>query len=406
MTLVLGLISGTSADGVDAALLEVDGDPPDGVSWRLVAHETVPHEEPLRARIVAATRGGSAEELCALHAELGQVFARAARGLLERAGVPAAAVAAVGSHGQTLWHRPPVRGERGATLQLGDPATIAAITGVPVVSDFRAADMAAGGHGAPLVPWPDRVLLAADDRPQTLLNVGGMANLTWVPARGRPEPPVAFDTGPGNVLLDAAAALATGGTARCDEGGALSSRGTPDPALLERLLTDPFYQEAPPRSTGRERFGPGLVEALARERGLLAASAPGDDGGWADLLATLTELTARSVADAVRRWVAPRDPGEVVVTGGGARNPALVAALARALAPTSVVAGPGALGALSGAREAAAFALLAWAHLRGIAGNVPSVTGADGPRVLGSLTPAPDALAGSGRRPREGSGRR
>jgi anhydro-N-acetylmuramic acid kinase len=384
MTLVLGLISGTSADGVDAALLEVDGEPPDGVDWSLVAHRTVPHADALRERILEGIRHGSAESLCALHAELGEVFGRAARDLLDAAGVPEGSVEAIGSHGQTLWHLPPTAAARGATLQLGDPATIAAVTGVPVVSDFRAADVAAGGHGAPLVPWPDRVLLARPDRERTLLNVGGMANLTWVPRRGSTEPPLAFDTGPGNVLLDAAAALATGGRARCDLDGVLAREGAVDQALLSRLLEDPFFDEPPPRSTGREHFGPQRVEALARERGLAEG-----DGGWRDLLATFTALSARSVADAVSRWLGGRQPGQVVVTGGGARNPTLVAALADALAPHEVVAGPDVLGPLADGREAAAFALLAWAHLRGVPGNVPSVTGAAGLRVLGSLTPAP-----------------
>jgi anhydro-N-acetylmuramic acid kinase len=229
------------------------------------------------------------------------------------------------------------------------------------------------------------VLLASPDGPRTVLNVGGMANLTWLPARGAPGEVVAFDTGPGNVLLDAAATLASGGGSRCDEGGALAAAGRVDPTLLARLRNDPFFREPPPRSTGRERFGPSLVQALARERGL----EPGGGAGWPDLLATLTELTAVTVAEAIERWVRPRDPGEIVVTGGGARNPSLVRALAGAAARVPVVSGEARLGPLSAAREAAAFALLAWAHLRGIPGNVPSVTGALGPRVLGSLTPAP-----------------
>ena len=210
VSLLLGLMSGTSADGVDAALLEVEGTPPEGLRWRLVAHRTTPHPDPLRERILEATRGGGAEALCALHVELAETFASAALSLLAAAGVDPGSLEAVGSHGQTVWHRPPTAGARGATLQLGDPATLAARLGVEVISDFRAADMAAGGHGAPLVPWADRALLARDDGPRVVLNVGGMANLTWLPARGSPDTVVAFDTGPGNVLLDHAAALASG----------------------------------------------------------------------------------------------------------------------------------------------------------------------------------------------------
>jgi anhydro-N-acetylmuramic acid kinase len=394
VSLVLGLLSGTSADGVDAALLDVEGLPPDGVDWRLVAHETTPHDDALRARILEAMRRGGPQSLCALHVELGEVFGRAARGLLDRAGVAPEAVEAVGSHGQTVWHRPPAAGLRGASLQLGDPATIAAVTGLPVVSDFRAADLAAGGHGAPLVPWPDRVLLSRPQGPRVVLNVGGMANLTWLPPRGAGDDVLAFDTGPGNALLDAAAALATGGRLRCDEGGKLAATGRVDEALFAELSADPFFREPPPRSTGRERFGPELVERLAERRGLeVGAAAEGPSETWSDLLATLSALTAWSVADALALWVRPRDLGEVLVTGGGARNPALVVALAGALSeifegvPVSV--GADVLGPMADAREAAAFALLAWAHLRGIPGNVPSVTGADGPRVLGSLTPPP-----------------
>lgn len=385
MTLALGIISGTSADGIDAALLELGGDAPDGLEWRLVLHRTLAHPAGIRDRILEATRSGTPAGLTDLHAELGEAFAAAALALLDEADIEAAEVEVIGSHGQTLWHRPPTAERRGATLQLGDPATIAALTGVPVVADFRTADMAAGGHGAPLVPWADRVLLAHPDRSRVLLNVGGMANLTWLPPRGDAELPVAFDTGPGNVLLDAAAVSATAGTARCDTNGEFARAGAVDEALLERLLADPFFAERPPRSTGRERFGPVLVEALAAERGLERGVA----AGWPDLLATLVELTARSVTDAIHGWVAPRAVDEVVVTGGGAHNPALMDAFARALDPAPVRSGPEALGPLADAREAMAFALLGWAHLRGIPGNVPSVTGASEPRLLGSLTPAP-----------------
>jgi anhydro-N-acetylmuramic acid kinase len=389
MTRVVGMISGTSADGIDAALLEVAGEVPDGVTWRLLAHETTPHPDGLRRRILAATGAGAcdSEAILALHVELGEVFGRAAASLLAGAGVDPATVAAVGSHGQTVWHRPPADGARGGSLQLGDAATIAALTGVAVVSDFRAADLAAGGHGAPLVPWPDRVLLARDEGPRVVLNVGGIANLTWLPPRGSDEPVIAFDTGPGNVLMDAAAALATDGRARCDLDGALAAAGRADADLLDHLLADPFYAQPPPRSTGREHFGPAMVERLAARLGLLR----GGEDAWADLLATFAALTAESVNRALEGWVRPREPGQVLVTGGGARNPSLVAALARALEPVPVLTGETVLGPLSGAREAAAFALLAWAHLEGLPGNVPSVTGARGPRVLGSLTPAPAA---------------
>lgn len=384
----VGLMSGTSVDGIDAALLAVEGTPPDGVAWRLEAFRTAGFDPERRARILEAMAHGTPATLTDLHADLGEWFAEAVHALLDEAGVDPGQVAAVGSHGQTLWHRPPAGEGRGATLQLGCPATLAARTGIAVVSDFRTADVAAGGHGAPLVPWPDRVLLAADDRARIVLNVGGMANLTWLPPRGRHESVVAFDTGPGNVLLDAAVELATGGAERFDDGGRRAAAGRVDPDLLGELLDDPFFRQPPPRSTGRERFGPALVRALARRRGLA-----GGTDGWDDLLATLTALTAETVADAVARHVVPRPVGEVVVAGGGARNPALVAALERALGVRNLAVpvrtGARALGLDPDAREACAFALLAWAHLEGHPGNLPEVTGAAGPRVLGSHTPAP-----------------
>lgn len=385
----VGLMSGTSVDGIDAALLAVDGTPPDAVRWRLEAFRSVPFPTARRARILAALTCGTPATLADLHADLGEWFAEAVRALLHEAGLEAGDVTAVGSHGQTIWHRPPEGDHRGATLQLGDAATLAARTGIDVVADFRSADVAAGGQGAPLVPWPDRVLLAAPDRARVVLNVGGIANLTWLPARGSDAPVVAFDTGPGNVLLDVAADRASGGRERFDRDGRRAAAGAIDAHLLDELLADPYYALEPPRSTGRERFGPALVEALAERRGLVVGESP----GWNDLLATLTELTATTVADAVARWVAPRPVDEVVVAGGGARNPTLVAGLERALRRRGLEApvrtGAAALGLDPDAREAAAFALLAWAHGEGHPGNLPEVTGAAGPRVLGSLTPAP-----------------
>lgn len=385
----VGLMSGTSVDGIDAALVAIAGTPPDAVVWRLEAFHTRAFDAARRARILAALCAGTPATLTALHADLGEWFAEAVTALLDEAGVAHTEVAAIGSHGQTVWHTPPGPDARGATLQLGDPATLAARTAIAVVSDFRSADVAAGGQGAPLVPWPDRVLLAVPDRARVLLNIGGIANLTWVPPRGDATPPVAFDTGPGNVLIDAAAALASGGRERFDAEGRRAASGSVDGRLLAELLGDLFYDVAPPRSTGREYFGVALVEALAARRGLVV----GAEAGWADLLATLTALTAVSVADAIARWVRPRAVDEVVVAGGGAHNVALVDALRVALAERGVDApvhtGAQALGVDPDAREAVAFALLAWAHLEGVAGNVPSCTGASGPRVLGSLTPAP-----------------
>jgi anhydro-N-acetylmuramic acid kinase len=378
--LIVGLMSGTSLDGVDAALISAEGASLASLEWRLLEWCTVQYSEDQRARIHAGIVGGTAESLCALDAELGEWFAEAVRGVCGKASVPVEQVELIGSHGQTLWHRPPADGQRGSTLQLGDPATIAEMTGCPVVSNFRTRDMAAGGHGAPLVPWVDQALFAVPDRARALQNIGGIGNVSWVPAQGSPDPVFAFDTGPGNALIDSAVELATRGRMSYDQDGRLASQGEVDDALLDELLRHPFFHLVPPKSTGREAFGRPMVQRLVE------AVEPEGDKDWLDLIATLTELTARSIAEAYQRWIVPRGVAEVVLTGGGARNPRLVTRIRELLAPLPVVDGT-ALGVDPGAKEALAFAILAWAHANGIAANAPAATGARGPRVLGSYTP-------------------
>lgn len=385
--LIVGLMSGTSLDGIDAALVEVEGDRPETVRARLVHWHAAPYSPERREAIHRAILAGTADALCSLHADLGEWLAEAAIGVCREAGVPLASVAAVGSHGQTVWHRPPENGTRGATLQLGDPATLAERTGRPVVSDFRARDVAAAGHGAPLVPWVDQLLFAEADTVRALQNIGGIGNVTRVPPRGSGESVFAFDTGPGNALIDAAVEIATDGRLAFDRDGRLAARGRVDEALLGELLGHPFFAMEPPKSTGREAFGRPFVQRLVE------AAAPEGDRDWLDLIATLTELTARSIADAYGRWMIPRGVDQVVVSGGGARNPTLVGRLRSLLDPLPVLDGA-VLGTPPEAKEAVAFALLAWAHLRGIPANVPAATGAAGPRVLGSYTPgavAPEA---------------
>lgn len=392
---VVGLLSGTSADGVDAVLLEVGPEPEEGSSPEVeaLAYRERPFPPETRDRILAvAGNRGRTRDVALLHRELAEHFAEATRALLEAAGVEAAGVAALGCHGQTVWHEPGREGG-GTTLQLVDPARLAARTGIPVIHDFRSADVAAGGQGAPLVPWSDRILFSRPETSLVLQNLGGMGNLTWLPPMESDDEPVAFDTGPGNVLLDACATLATGGAWRRDMDGGLAARGRVDAGLRERILDHPFFSEAPPRSTGREVFGVHMVEALARERGLEPGSLPSGeaagDPGWADLMATLAAVTVESVARSVADWLAPRPVDRVVVTGGGAHNPVLVKGLVAALDPVPVETGPGSLSVDPDAREAACFALLAWAFLHGVPGNVPGCTGAREPRVLGSWTPAP-----------------
>ena len=416
---LLGIMSGTSMDGIDVALLEVEelvppprleeggGPGPESafgapslsrepipppiprVAWRLPHFHTRPYSPGERAEIRGALAAGGPRELALLNTRLGEWFAQAVLDLLAEAGEAPGAIDAIGSHGHTVWHAPPREGERGSSFQLGCPSTIAERTGIPVVNDFRARDLAAGGHGAPLVPWADAVLFSLPEASRAIQNLGGMGNVTWLPPGGDPAAILAFDTGPGVALLDLAAEMATGGDWRFDRDGSLARKGRVAEGTLYRLLDQPFFREAPPRSTGRELFGSGMVEEAIRwvESETGRALVPGaPETGWPDLLATLTTVTARSLGDAFRQWVIPRGVDEVFLTGGGARNPALWEAIQAELG--SVPLRPGTdLGMDPDAREAAAFALLAWAHLRGIPANVPGATGSRGPRVLGSLTP-------------------
>ena len=375
----IGLMSGTSLDGIDAALVRFTG-PPDSVHWEIEGFVSVPFRAEQRTQIHDAIVHGGAPGICMLHAQLGEWLAEAALAVCREAGVAPDQVHVIGSHGQTVWHEPPTAERRGATLQLGDPSTIAERTGIAVVSDFRARDMAAGGQGAPLVPWLDRQLFSVPGRARVLQNIGGMANLTRVPPQGSDEAVLAFDTGPGNALIDAAAELATSGDQSFVRDAELANSGSIDDALLAELLEHPFFDAEPPKSTGREVFGRPFV------REIVARRPPQSHADWCDLIATLTVFTARTITDAVERWVAPLGYDELIVTGGGARNPLIMRLLRESLSPVPVHDGT-VLGVDPDAKEALAFAALAWAHLNSLDGNVPEATGASGGRVLGSLTP-------------------
>ena len=375
--LYLGLMSGTSLDGVDAALVAFDGVDERPAGARLVAFRTDPYDADLRERLSAAVRGeAGAALLCDLGFELGHRFAVTALGVLEAAGVAPAAVTAVGSHGQTVWHRPPAEGRGGATLQVGEAAVVAERTGIDVIADFRTRDVAAGGHGAPLSPLFDLYVLRHPEIGRAIQNLGGMGNVTGLPPEGSGARPSAFDTGPGVALLDGAVRRLTGGHEAFDRDGRRAAEGRVLPEALEAWLADPFFSEGPPRSTGRERFGDEALEVWLARFG----DAPG-----ADLLATLTEVTARSVADAYR--FLGFAPDQVLLCGGGARNPELVRRVAAHLGPGRVR--PlASLGWDGDAREAAAFALLARQHVLGHPVDLGWATGARGPRMLGKRVPA------------------
>lgn len=367
--LFLGLMSGTSVDGIDAALVRFHGDGPQARP-ELVFGCTAPWPEPLRARLVALGQGASPVTLDAvgeLDACIGRAFADAANAAIDASGIARARIAAIGSHGQTLRHRP--HGDVPFTLQLGDPSRIAERCGVSVVADFRRRDVAAGGHGAPLVPGFHAAVLHAAGENRAVLNLGGIANLTLLPAAGTVR---GFDTGPANGLLDAWCLRHRGQP--FDAGGAFAAQGRVDAALLARLLDDPWFALAPPKSTGRDRFHLGWV----------TAALSGDEAP-ADVQATLLALTARSVAEALRA----NQPAtqRVIACGGGVRNPVLLAALAEAL-PEAVIDSSALHGLDPDLLEAMAFAWLAREFLAGRPGNLPAVTGAAGPRLLGALYPA------------------
>ena len=370
-TLAIGVMSGTSLDGVTAALVRLRGDPD---TAELVQFRQEPYARPERDALIAAIARGTARDLALLHVALGERFAGVALGLLADAGIAPRDVAFVASHGQTVWHEP-----GRATLQLGDPAVLAERLGVPVVSDFRARDVAAGGQGAPLVPLADVMLFGHAGRGRLLLNIGGMANVTWVPGLGVTKGALAFDTGPGVAVIDAVTRHVDP-AAPYDIDGERARRGRVIPRVLGDLLGDEFFRQPPPRSTGRERFGLAYAERLCDA----VRVAGGSDN---DAVATATALTVESIARALERWT-PSDPeAELVISGGGARNPALVEQLGARVSPRPVVPFD-ALFFDGDAKEAVAFAYLGWCSVRGLPGNLPAATGARGPRVLGRITPA------------------
>ncbi|MFN8586308.1 MAG: anhydro-N-acetylmuramic acid kinase [Candidatus Eisenbacteria bacterium] len=380
--LVIGLMTGTSADGVDAALVRFRGRGLDA-THEVVAYEETALPATLRSEVLTCASADeiAPERLMRLDVALAETFATAVQRLLANAGVHAAAVAAIGSHGQTVRHVPRAENAgRALTLQLGSASTLAERTGITVVSDFRTRDTAAGGEGAPLVPIVDWWLFRDPAESRVLLNLGGMANVTHLPAGAGLDDTLAFDTGPGNAVLDGIVGEATAGLARQDEGGRMAAQGRPHEGLLQELLADPFFALAPPRSTGRERFGlryAGRMREIAESLGL----------SLEDTLATAVELTAASVADAIHAHLVPRGGVHAVyASGGGVRNATLMVALRRRLEGIKV-GRLDELGVAPDSKEALAFALLAHLTLSGEPGNVPSATGAHHPALLGTVTP-------------------
>jgi anhydro-N-acetylmuramic acid kinase len=379
---VIGLMSGTSADGIDAVVTRISGS---GKTLRvkLVARRQQSFSETLRRQILHVCLHGTVPEICELNFILGEHFAKAALALLRQAKLHPRQIAAIGSHGQTIHHLP--RAATPSTLQIGEAAVIAERTGILTVADFRVRDMAAGGQGAPLVTYVDWAMQTDPVRPRILQNIGGIGNLTFLPPRARLDQVMAFDTGPGNMVMDAAATVLSGGKLRYDRNGQWAARGIICEPLLKQLLRHPFLRRTPPKTTGREEFGEPFVKmflALAQRHRLPDA----------DILATATAFTAASIADAFTRFVFPQltrkslSKLQVILGGGGAHNATLRRMLSERVAPAAVLTQED-LGGSNAGKEALAFAVLAHETLCGQPSNVPSATGARRAVVLGKITP-------------------
>lgn len=393
--LAIGLISGTSADGIDAALVRIRGAANDA-ELELVHFISTPYPAEIRRELLAlyaADAANAVARLCSLNMILGELFAAAAIDVCQAAAVPIETVDVIGSHGQTVWHEPSASSADPltvrSTLQIGEAAVIAERTGTRVVANFRVADIAAGGQGAPLVPYFDWVVLRHPERTRAVQNIGGIGNVTALLAGGRLDTVIAFDTGPGNMVIDGLVSLLTGGDLEFDRDGELAATGAIDQRLLSTLLADDYLHQPPPKTTGRERYGLAFCRQLLQRAGLaegtLAASSRRSDRERQEarnLIATATAFTARSIADAYRRWLPPID--EVIIGGGGGRNPTLMRLLVETLAPI-VVTTSDAHGVDSRAKEAIAFALMAHDSIRGLPTNVPSATGARRAVILGQI---------------------
>jgi len=348
---VAGVMSGTSLDGIDVAIVETNGR-----QVSTIGFQSTPYSEAVRRAILAVSNNTTTTgAISRLSFQLGELYARAVQRACHRYGP----VALIGCHGQTIYHQ-----GGASTLQIGEAAVIAERTGVPVVSDFRTRDIAAGGQGAPLVPFVDCLLFRHPRRTRIALNIGGIANLTVIPSG------IAFDTGPGNMVIDALTRAHTGGRQNFDRGGCIAARGNLNRALLDRLLADPYYRAKPPKSAGREQYGAEFVARLKQT----ALPLP-------DLIATATVLTAATIA----RAAAPFQPDELIVSGGGAHNPQILAHLA-AFLPGVALATSADFGIDPDAKEAIAFAILAYRTWRRKPSNLPSATGARHPVILGKLT--------------------
>jgi anhydro-N-acetylmuramic acid kinase len=368
---VIGLMSGTSVDGIDAALVDLTG-PPERPQVTLLAGKTYDYDPALRSQILAVCDGAalSMADLAALDDAIATAFAQAATAIAQGFD----AIDLIGSHGQTVFHRPPTD-QLGYTQQLGRGALIAHLTGITTVSNFRVADIALGGQGAPLVPPVDIALLTDPTCDRAVQNIGGIGNVAFLPALKRPAAFSGFDTGPGNVLLDLAVTQLSQGTKTYDDNGNWASQGQIHPELVQQWLTHPYFAQSPPKSTGRELFGEAYLQQCFVDAAHLAP---------ADILASLTEFTALSIVQSYHAFL-PRMPQQVLLCGGGSRNGFLRSRLQIHLPEVELLTTTE-VGVDADFKEAIAFAILAYWRQQGICGNLPQVTGARKLTLLGEIS--------------------
>ncbi len=381
---VIGLMSGTSADGVDAALVEIRGH---GLETQveLLAFTALPFSAEVRHRIfnLFQPETSHVDEICQMNFIIGEIFADAAISVVRHASLDINEIDLIGSHGQTVYHLPPQRDVQyiPSTLQIGEPAVIAHRTGIPTIADFRVADLAAGGQGAPLVPYVDFLLFRRSDRTIALQNIGGISNVTLIPASASVMDVLAADTGPGNMIIDAVMEITTHGEVTYDRGGSLAARGQPCELLIEEWLNHPFIRTTPPKTTGREVFGRKFARHAIEQAGAKKLSE-------SDTVATVTEFTARTIFDYYNRFLFPHHAvDEIVVSGGGVHNVTLMQRL-KTLFHSIRIQSIDAYGIPSDAKEAIAFAVLANEAVHGNPGNLPQSTGASQPKILGKFVPA------------------
>ncbi|GJQ23804.1 anhydro-N-acetylmuramic acid kinase [Candidatus Brocadia sapporoensis] len=393
---VIGLMSGTSADGIDACLVEISGN---GIHTKIhiLDFETYPYDNATRTAIFETCNltTGTVDKVCYLNFYLGKLFANAAKSLVKKTSASLADIDFIGSHGQTIYHLPDkaiIDTTRDlkkdlwglpflpSTLQIGEPSVIAQETGITTVADFRPRDVAAGGQGAPLVPYADFILFRDKEKGRALQNIGGIANVTFLPSNCSIDEIVAFDTGPGNMVIDHITQIVSNNRHHFDDGGKLAARGKVNDRLLASLLAHPYISKPPPKSTGREEFGKPFADNLYKNAVLSGIEDM-------DILATATAFTARTIADSYKQWILTKHHiSEIIISGGGIHNATLIKFLIHYLPSTMKIYPISDFGIASNAKEALAFAILANETISGNPNNIPSVTGAKEAVIMGKIT--------------------